>query len=63
MDGRIRKVSSARRIRDASLGLASAVVLGASALLTGAAGQAADGVPRMPDGHPDLSGTWDNGSG
>ena len=38
-------------------------LLGASALwLSGAAG-AADGVPRMPDGHPDLSGTWDNGSG
>src|SRR5262249_55572212 len=34
-----------------------------SASLLGAAGQAADGVPRMPDGHPDLSGTWENGSG
>jgi uncharacterized protein (DUF2147 family) len=42
---------------------ALSVLLAASALsLSGAAG-AADGVPRMPDGHPDLSGTWDNGSG
>ena len=24
---------------------------------------ASDGVPRSPDGHPDLSGTWDNGAG
>ena len=39
------------------------VLLAASALsICGVAG-AADGIPRMPDGHPDLSGTWDNGSG
>ena len=62
MDSRLGSVSSARCIRDAALGFAS-VIVGASALLIGAAGQAADGVPRMPDGHPDLSGTWDNGSG
>ena len=24
---------------------------------------AADSVPRLPDGRPDLNGTWDNGSG
>ena len=42
---------------------ALSVLLAASALsMSGAAG-AADGIPRMPDGHPDLSGTWDNGSG
>jgi hypothetical protein len=42
---------------------ALSVLLAASALsMSGAAG-AADGVPRMPDGHPDLSGTWDNGAG
>jgi hypothetical protein len=39
------------------------VVLGASALWLCGATSAADGVPRMPDGHPDLTGTWDNGSG
>jgi len=27
------------------------------------AATAADETPRAPDGHPDLSGTWDNGSG
>jgi len=63
MDSRNGSVASARGIRDAALGWVSGLVLGATALLIGAAGHAADGVPRMPDGHPDLSGTWDNGSG
>ena len=35
----------------------------ASALAISQSLGAADGIPRMPDGHPDLSGTWDNGSG
>jgi len=44
-------------------GHAWSTLLAASAIwICGAAG-AADGIPRMPDGHPDLTGTWDNGSG
>jgi hypothetical protein len=33
--------------------------------LAGTAGaqQTSNGIPRAPDGHPDLSGTWDNGAG
>jgi len=42
---------------------ALSVLLAASALWLCAPSGAADGVPRMPDGHPDLTGTWDNGSG
>ena len=42
---------------------ALSALLGASTLSVCAAVGAADGIPRMPDGHPDLSGTWDNGSG
>jgi uncharacterized protein (DUF2147 family) len=42
---------------------ALSVLLAASALSICGAASAADGVPRMPDGHPDLTGTWDNGSG
>lgn len=37
---------------------AVAFVIGAAAFA-----QSSDGVPRAPDGHPDLSGTWDNGAG
>jgi hypothetical protein len=43
-----------------------AAILGATllALTTTATGQqSSSGVPRAPDGHPDLSGTWDNGAG
>jgi hypothetical protein len=44
-------------------GGALSVLIAASALsICGAAG-AADTIPRMADGHPDLTGTWDNGSG
>jgi len=32
-------------------------------LVASAAPPAAKPVPRLPDGHPDLNGTWDNGSG
>jgi hypothetical protein len=37
----------------------------ATAFLVAAAAhaQSPNGVPRAPDGHPDLSGTWDNGAG
>jgi hypothetical protein len=42
---------------------ALSVLLAVSALSFCGATGAADGVPRMPDGHPDLSGTWDNGAG
>jgi hypothetical protein len=28
-----------------------------------ASAQSSQGIPRAPDGHPDLSGTWDNGAG
>jgi hypothetical protein len=44
-------------------GGALSLLLAASALSICGATGAADGIPRMPDGHPDLSGTWDNGSG
>jgi hypothetical protein len=40
-----------------------ALSLGALALSICGGARAADGIPRMPDGHPDLTGTWDNGSG
>ena len=33
------------------------------AIAAAASAQSSDGVPRAPDGHPDLSGTWDNGAG
>jgi hypothetical protein len=32
-------------------------------IVAAAAPPAAKPVPRLPDGHPDLNGTWDNGSG
>lgn len=35
----------------------------AGTLTIAAAGPAAQEVPRLADGHPDLNGTWDNGSG
>jgi hypothetical protein len=41
----------------AALAAAAFVVAGA------ASAQSGNGVPRAPDGHPDLSGTWDNGAG
>lgn len=34
-----------------------------AALCGSGAARAADSAPRMPDGHPDLNGTWDNGGG
>ena len=46
-----------------ALGLRSAL---AAAALVGAgvvAAQTSGAAPRTPDGHPDLSGTWDNGAG
>jgi hypothetical protein len=42
--------------------LAAALTL-AALTAAAAAQQPADGIPRAPDGHPDLSGTWDNGAG
>jgi hypothetical protein len=41
-------------------GLFAAAALAVAAL---AVAQPNDGVPRLADGHPDLSGTWDNGAG
>ncbi len=42
----------------------TAIAAVALSLAGAAAGQeSAHGVPRAPDGHPDLSGTWDNGGG
>jgi hypothetical protein len=40
-------------------------VVAAAAFVVGAAAsaQSSSDVPRAPDGHPDLSGTWDNGAG
>ena len=33
------------------------------ATVTSLSAQPSAGIPRSPDGHPDLSGTWDNGAG
>jgi len=41
----------------AALGIAAFVAAGA------VSAQSSSTVPRTPDGHPDLSGTWDNGAG
>jgi len=45
------------------MGLTTALTVAAFVVAGGASAQAANGVPRAPDGHPDLSGTWDNGAG
>jgi hypothetical protein len=41
------------------------LLIGVGAVLAGMAASVvmAQSLPRMPDGHPDLNGTWDNGSG
>ena len=41
-----------------ALAVAAAFIIAAAA-----SAQSSDGIPRAPDGHPDLSGTWDNGAG
>ena len=41
----------------------SALAAAAFIVAASASAQSSDGVPRAPDGHPDLSGTWDNGAG
>ena len=46
-----------------ALGLRSALAVAAFVAVGAAAAQSAGGAPRAPDGHPDLSGTWDNGAG
>ena len=47
-----------------ALGLRSALAAAAFVVAAAASAQApSGGVPRAPDGHPDLSGTWDNGAG
>ncbi|HET7609572.1 MAG TPA: hypothetical protein VFL84_12900 [Gammaproteobacteria bacterium] len=46
-----------------ALGLKSAVAVAALFAAGAAAAQSAGAVPRASDGHPDLSGTWDNGAG
>ena len=43
--------------------VAAAVVVALTAVAWVGNARGADAVPRMPDGHPDLNGTWDNGSG
>jgi hypothetical protein len=45
--------------------LRAAIVAAALVLAVAASAQSSDasGLPRAPDGHPDLSGTWDNGAG
>ncbi len=54
-------ISEARAftLRTALAAAAFAVATAASAQSSGASA----GIPRAPDGHPDLSGTWDNGAG
>jgi hypothetical protein len=43
----------------------NSILVGVCGLLASAAATAllAQQLPRLPDGHPDLNGTWDNGSG
>ena len=53
-------------MRSNSIGTSKLVaVIGAAALALSAAvvAQQSQGIPRTADGHPDLSGTWDNGAG
>ena len=46
-----------------AIGLKTALTVAAFVVAGGASAQSANGVARAPDGHPDLSGTWDNGAG
>ena len=46
-----------------AFGLPAALGVAALAVAGAASAQSASGVPLAPDGHPDLSGTWDNGAG
>src|SRR5688572_30763183 len=41
----------------------AALAAAAFVVAAAASAQSSSGVPRAPDGHPDLSGTWDNGAG
>ena len=43
--------------------LRTAIAAAAFVVAAVASAQSSDGVPQAPDGHPDLSGTWDNGAG
>ncbi|MGB6450441.1 MAG: hypothetical protein WBE92_06795 [Steroidobacteraceae bacterium] len=58
-----------RRMHGAALGGAAAVALlwaacpGVASPQAATAPGAAEPVPRLADGHPDLNGTWDNGAG
>jgi len=49
--------------RRAHLAVAAASICGALLACLKLASAAPDPVPRLADGHPDLNGTWDNGSG
>ena len=46
-----------------AIGLKTALTVAAFVVAGGVSAQSANGVARAPDGHPDLSGTWDNGAG
>jgi len=49
-----------------AFGLRTAVAVATFVVAAAASAQSSDasaGIPRAPDGHPDLSGTWDNGAG
>src|SRR5688572_1202050 len=43
--------------------LRTALAAAAAFIIAAAAAAQSSDVPRAPDGHPDLSGTWDNGAG
>ncbi len=51
------------KIRFAVIGAAAALSLLPTLLPAQATAEAAEATPRALDGHPDLSGTWDNGAG
>jgi hypothetical protein len=55
----------AMRITDTRSSTAALVLIGCAAAFAAGSGTAQQdaGVPRAADGHPDLSGTWDNGAG
>jgi hypothetical protein len=62
LDGGIRPEGSGGGTVRKSLALTAAAAT-LICLVASAAPTAAKPVPRLPDGHPDLNGTWDNGSG
>src|SRR5688572_20693077 len=60
--GKRRRIAMGTRLALA-FKLRSALTVAAFVAAGAVAAQSTDAVPRASDGHPDLSGTWDNGAG